>query len=134
MADYLLDTNHASKLMAQEEPITSRIRRGRAVGDRFGLSITVLGELYYGVYASQRREVNLNRVRALLDAFILWPFHEVAAEEFGRIQAEQKAKGQPIPPLDAQIAAVTRVHGLTLLTADRHFPFVDHLAIEDWLV
>lgn len=134
MADYLLDTNHASKLMAQEEPITSRIRQAQAVGNRFGISITVLGELYYGVYASQRRKENLNRVRALLNAFILWPLQEVAAEEFGRIQAEQKAKGRPIPPLDAQIAAVARVNALTLLTADRHFQFVDRLTIENWLV
>ena len=64
---------------------------------------------------------------------ILWPFDERAAEEFGRIQAEQKAKGRPIPPLDAQIAAVARVHGLVLLTADHHFTFVDGIAVENWL-
>ncbi len=33
MADYLLDTNHASKLMAREEPITaSRRASSRTVG------------------------------------------------------------------------------------------------------
>ncbi len=133
MANYLLDTNHASKLMAQEEPITSRVRKSLASGNLFGLSSTVLGELYFAVYASQHREKNRQRLHELLKTVVLWPFDERAAEEFGRIQAEQKAKGRPIPPLDAQIAAVARVHGLVLLTADHHFTFVDGIAVENWL-
>ena len=64
MADYLLDTNHASRLMAGEEPIVSRIRQAQAAGDRIGLSVTVLGELYYAVYASQRHQENSQRRRA----------------------------------------------------------------------
>ena len=133
MADYLLDTNHASKLMALEEPLTSRVRDAQAQGHRLGLSTTVLGELYFAVYASQRRQENLRRLQGLLEALILWPFDERAAEEFGRIQAEQKRKGRPIPPLDAQIATVARVYGLMLLTADHHFTFVDGLQVENWL-
>ena len=61
------------------------------MGHRFGLSITVLGELYYAVYASRHREENLQRLRGLLNALVLWPFDELAAEAFGAIQAEQKA-------------------------------------------
>jgi tRNA(fMet)-specific endonuclease VapC len=133
MTDYLLDTNHASKLMAKEEAITSRIRQAQTMGDRFGLPITVLAELYYAVYASQRRRENLRRLQGLLDALILWPFNEMAAEVFGAIQAEQKAKGRPVPPLDVQVAAVARIHRLTLLTADRHFQFIDQLTTQNWL-
>lgn len=130
MADFLLDTNHASKLMAQEDRITSRIRQ--AASERFGISITVLGELYYAVYASQQREQNARCLQALVDALLLWPFDEEAAREFGRIRAEQKAAGNPIPPLDAQIAAVARTRGLTVLTSDRHFRFVSGIAVQDW--
>lgn len=97
--------------------------------------MTVLGELYYAAYASRRREENLDRLKAFLDAVRLWKFNRRAAEEFGRIQAEQKAKGKPIPPLDAQIAAVARVHGLMVLSAsaDVHFAWVDRLSVENWL-
>jgi predicted nucleic acid-binding protein len=35
--------------------------------------------------------------------------------------------------LDAQIAAVARVHALGVLTADQHFQLVAGLVIEDWL-
>lgn len=116
--------------MARESSIISRIRK--AEGDRFGISITVLGELHYAVYASQQRERNTQRLRALVDALLLWPFDEETAREFGRIRAEQKAAGNPIPPVDAQIAAVARIHGLTVLTSDRHFRFVSGITVQDW--
>jgi len=132
--NYLLDTNHASWLMAQWDTIVTRMRQAQADGARFGVSVTVLGELYYAVYASQRRAENLRRLQALVGALLLWPFDALTAEEFGRIQAEQKAKGRPIPPLDAQIAAVARVNNLTLLTDDRHLTFVDGINIENWRV
>ena len=134
MINYLLDTNHASWLLAQQGPIVAHVHQAQAAGDRFGVSITVLGELYYAVYASQRRAENLRRLQAMAGALLLWPLDALAAEEFGRIQAEQKAKGRPIPPLDAQIAAVARVNDLTLLTDDRHFTFVDDIAVDNWRV
>jgi tRNA(fMet)-specific endonuclease VapC len=132
MADYLLDTNHASWLMARQEPMVARLRQAQAAGAQFGISTTVLAELYYAVYASQRRQENLTRLQSLTGALLLWPFDALAAEEFGRIQAEQKAKGRPIPPLDAQIAAVVRVNDLILLTDDHHFALVEGIRIENW--
>lgn len=132
VADYLLDTNHATRLMAQDGPVASRVEQARAGGDRLGLSVTVLAELYFAIHASRRRQQNLRRLRALTDALLLLSFDEEAAEAFRRIQAEQRAKGRPIPPLDAQIAAVARVHGLTVLTSDRHFWFVSDIAVQDW--
>ncbi len=64
---------------------------------------------------------------------LIWPFDLIAAEAFGRIQAEQKAKGQLVPPLDAQIAAVARTHDLIVLTSDRHFQLTSGLTLENWL-
>jgi tRNA(fMet)-specific endonuclease VapC len=90
--------------------------------------------MYYAAYASQRRDENLRGIRAFLADIWLWPYDERAAEEFGRIQAEQKVKGRPIPQIDAQIAAVARLQRLTLLTADQHFQSVTGLTIENWLI
>ncbi len=134
MTKYLLDTNHAGWLMAQQDSLIVRMRQAQAGGDQFGISITVLGELYYAVYASQRHAENLRRLQSLAGALLLWPFDALAAEEFGRIQAEQKAKGRPVPPLDAQIAAVARVNNLVILTDDRHLTFVDAIIVENWRV
>jgi len=133
MPDYLLDTNHATQLLGGSEILRQQLETAAATGATFGIPMTVLGELLYAVYASQRRDDNLQALRAFAADVVIWPYDEAAAEEFGRIQAEQKAKGRPIPPSDAQIAAVARLHHLTLLTADHHFQFIEHLTVENWL-
>lgn len=133
MVSYLLDTNHASTLMAGEEPITTRVRQAQRIGNTFALSTTVVGELFYGVYLSQRRVANRHLLRTPLQSLVIFPFDEQAAEIFGQIQAEQRASGKPIRPLDAQIAAVARARGLVVLTRDRHFQFVSDITVEDWL-
>lgn len=133
MTDYLIDTNHATHLLGGTESLRQRVQASTTTGDTFSLSVTVLGELYYAAYASQRRDENLQALRAFTADMLLLPFDEMAAEEFGRIQAEQKAKGRPIPPIDAQIASVARLHNLIVLTADHHFQFVDRLTVENWL-
>ena len=133
MADYLLDTNHATHLLGGSEILLRRVAEMPPEA-AFGISMTVLGELFYAAYASQRRDDNLNAVRTFVADSVLWAYDEAAAEEFGRIQAEQKAKGRPIPAADAQIAAVARLRGLIVLSADHHFEFVNNLTVENWLV
>jgi len=54
-------------------------------------------------------------------------------EVFGKIQAEQKAKGKPTPSIDAEIAAVARIHNVTVLTTAQHFNLVDGQNIDNWL-
>ena len=133
MVNYLLDTNHASRLMGNDSRIVDKVRQAIQIEATFGISMTVLGELYFAVFASQRQQQNRQRLSQLLTTLHIYPFDEDTAVEFGRLQAEQKAKGRPIPPLDAQIAAVARFNGLTVLTADRHFDYVAELLVEDWL-
>jgi tRNA(fMet)-specific endonuclease VapC len=128
-----MDTNHASRLMDGAEPILGRVRHSIARGDTFFLTITVVGELCYAVYASQRVNNNLTRLQALRVLAPTLPFGEPAAEEYGRIQAELRARGRPIPGTDAQIAAVARLHDLTVLTADHHFHFVEGITTASWL-
>jgi tRNA(fMet)-specific endonuclease VapC len=96
--------------------------------------MTVLSELFFAVYASQHQQKNMERLTQILQTLYLYEFNQTSAEEFGKIQAEQKAKGRPIPPMDAQIAAVARHQSLTVLTADKHFSFIDSLSVENWLV
>ncbi len=133
MSEFLLDTNHVTHLLAQNEHLVERVRESASREARFSISMTVLGELYFAVYASRRRDENLENLNLFLEEAALRAFDEAAAQEFGRIQAEQKKNGRPIPPMDAQIAAVCRVHGLILLSDDHHFQFVDNLTVENWL-
>jgi tRNA(fMet)-specific endonuclease VapC len=134
MSNYLLDTNHASRLMSQNSQIVNKLKEISKDGATFGISMTVLSELFFAVYASQHQQQNMKRLAQMLQALHLYEFDQTAAEEFGKIQAAQKAKGRPIPPMDAQIAAVARQQGLIVLTADKHFSFIDSLNVENWLI
>lgn len=98
-----------------------------------GISTTVLGELYFAAYSSERRDQNLGRIEQLIEKVQVWAFDNSSAREFGLIRAELRRKGRPIPPMDAQIAAVAFARGLTVLTADQHFTFIDGLKVENWL-
>lgn len=119
--------------MNQDEQMTARVQAAEQTGHEFGISMTVVGELFFAIHAGQRYLRNRQRLAQLLNAFQIYPFDQEAAEEFGRIQAAQKAKGRPIPPLDAQIAAVARRHAMTILTADKHFDMIDGAVVENWM-
>lgn len=130
---YLLDTNHAIAWLNGRLPLTNRFSQAVSVGHRVALSTTILGELYFGAFASQRVGENVAKLSAFATQLELFDFDATAAEEFGRIKSEQRLLGRPIPTADAQIAAVARVHGLTVLTNDSHFDLVGNLRVEDWL-
>jgi tRNA(fMet)-specific endonuclease VapC len=131
---FLLDTNHAIAHLNGHPHVASRLAAYGATGDVFAISATVLGELYFGAYASQKMTENLAALATFLSHVDFCELTIADAEEFGKIQAEQRAKGKPIPTADAQIAAVARLHSFTLLTNDAHFQSVTGLLTDDWLI
>ncbi len=92
MTGYLLDTNHAAVAMAGEEPFATGLLRYATVDDEFYISITVLAELYFAAYASSRRDHNLAHITFILEQINLLDFDRAAAEEYGRIKAEQESQ------------------------------------------
>ncbi len=85
------------------------------------------------VFNSTKIRQNAADLRRLLRRFDRYEFGAKAAEEFGRIRTELRRIGRPIPSIDVQIAAIARLHNLTLLTADAHFADVQGLKIQNWL-
>jgi len=129
----LFDTNHAIAHLNGDPRLAPRLAAAKTAGDTFALATTVLGELYFGAHASQHVNDNLAKLQAFAVQLDVYDFDAAAASEFGKIKAEQRAKGKPIPTADAQIAAIARLHGLVVLTNDAHFQTVDGLTVENWL-
>jgi len=127
MARYLLDTNHISAILKKVPAVVARIRA--APQAEFGVPLPAIGELWFTVFNSARIAQNLQQVVA---DFVQWQYDVRAATEFGRMKADLRRRGRPIPDVDVQIAAVARVNGLTLLTADNHFGAIAGLAVENW--
>ena len=133
MTAYLLDTSHAVRVMAGRGELDGMLARRGQPDDRFFISVTILSELYFAAYASRRQVQNLQSINRLLDRIPLLDFDLLAAEECGRIRAELKAKGRPIPGTDAQIAPVARMHNLVVPSTDQHFQYIDNLKVHSWL-
>jgi tRNA(fMet)-specific endonuclease VapC len=57
-----------------------------------------------------------------------------AARAYGLLRASQERKGRPLSVEDLMIAAHALSLGLTLVTNDKAFSFVDGLKTEDWTI
>jgi len=93
----------------------------QARDDLFTTTITI-AEVLFGVEVlpkGKRREELLRQAEATFsDDFSqrVLPFDEPAARAYAMIGVVRRTHGRPISALDAQIAAISKVHGATLAT------------------
>ncbi len=136
---YLLDTNVVSESMkARPEPrVTVWFLEHRAA-DVY-LSVLTLGELVRGA----RKHPDEGR-RHVLETWIrndlarqfkgrILPFDAEAAMIWGDLLAAGDRSGLPLPVVDAQIAAVARRHGMTVVTRNvRDFKLLNVPLLDPW--
>jgi tRNA(fMet)-specific endonuclease VapC len=133
MRRYLLDTGIAGDLIAKRKGIDGRVRQAVLQGDRVGICMPVLGELWAGVQGSASRDRNLQQMKHALAKLRIWPFGRKAAEEYGRISVELKRLGRPMQQIDIQIAAIALSLGnCTVVSADSDLADVPRLTVENW--
>lgn len=125
---YLLDTNAAIARMSGDQTIERFLQTGQGI---FFSSI-VVGELFFGAEKSSQVERNRATVEAFITGRSILNCNAETARWYGRIQAQLRRKGRPIPQNDIWIAATALQHNLTLLTRDKHFQYVDELTVESW--
>jgi hypothetical protein len=94
--------------------------RARTPTELFTTSIT-LAEILYGIErlpGGRRREVLRSTATEVFTTFAdhVLPFDASAAVEYARIVRDRDRAGAPIDGFDAQIAAISRVHGAALAT------------------
>jgi tRNA(fMet)-specific endonuclease VapC len=128
---YLLDTNHAGALMKDDPRMISALRAPNE--STFHVAMPSVGELWYMVYNSSRVEANARKLGNLLRVLVILPFDQAAARHFGRLRADLRRAGGPIPPIDLQIAAVAVDRDLTILTTEAHFGHIPGLVVDSWL-
>lgn len=125
---YLLDTNIIIALFGNDPAVLMRLPAADVV---FISSIT-LGELYYGAYKSNDKEVNIARVNELADHSSVLTCDNITAKHYGKIKSFLKAKGSPLPENDIWIAALAQQHQLTVVTRDKHFEKVESVLTTMW--
>jgi tRNA(fMet)-specific endonuclease VapC len=132
---YLFDTDTITNIF-KPRPSVKLLKRlgGTSKNQQFISSITV-GEIVYGAMKSDRPKFHLENLQnVLLPRVNLLPFDSGAAFHYGRLRAEQEAKGKPLSHADLQIAATALTNGLTLVTGNtRHFKMIQGLNVENWM-
>ncbi len=129
---YLLDTNIVIALSKDAPALQPWLRRCPA--SDMVLSSVVLAEIEYGIAKSARKDHNRQVFGAFLTGFLVLPFDEAAARDYGLIRADLESAGRLIGPNDLMIAAHARARGLTVVTHNHsEFSRVNGLRVENWL-
>jgi len=128
---YMLDTNICIYLIKQKPIRVMEKFSAHSVGD-IGVSSITVGELWYGVAKSERRETNEQALEQFVLPLIVSEFDEGAAEVYGEIRARLE-EGRPIGAMDMLIAAHAVSIGVVLVTNnEREFSRVPELVVENW--
>jgi len=133
MAQYLLDTNHASPLVTVGHPLRTKIIERREAGDTFALCVPVMTETKFGI-GIFRAKANLEEWQRLRPRFTAYALDASDAELAVDLQLALRKTGWQLASFDALIAAMALRYDLILLTTDRDFQAVAGLQIENWLV
>lgn len=93
-----------------------------------------VAELYKGCYNMKNVAKGLRHVKNLIESLNeILPFDEESIEEYAKISADLKKRGETIANMDELIASVCIAHKETFYTRNKnHFERIDNLSVIDW--
>ena len=121
----LLDTNVIIRYIKDEENLDDVFEE-----ENLYYSSITLGELLFGSECSQKKSENATVYTNFCNELEEIKPDNFVAPYYGRIKAQLKTDGHPIPENDIWIAAGAMAYGLTVVTADRHFSFIKDISLE----
>jgi tRNA(fMet)-specific endonuclease VapC len=130
---YLLDTNTVSYAITGDlRPVRNRL--GSLPNRLVALSAFTQAELLYGLARKPQALELRSNVEKFLADFQVMAWDSSAASSYGELRAAQERKGRRLSHEDLMIAAHASSLGVTLVTHDGVFSFVDGLKTEDWAI
>ncbi|MDZ7608967.1 MAG: type II toxin-antitoxin system VapC family toxin [Cyclobacteriaceae bacterium] len=124
---YLIDTNVIVDLFGNDEQIKVKLSTVKII-----IPSVVVGELYFGAYASSKEKTRINEVSEFIGNYEVIYIDEDTARYYGQIKAQLKKSGTPILENDVWISALSMQHDLTLATGDLHFDKPKGIKVEYW--
>lgn len=94
---YLLDTNIVIAFLAGESSVVEQVNTSTRL---FYLSSTIIGELSYGAFKSNRTAPNLERIKQLQARLRVLSCDAETGLIYGQIKNQLRAKGRPLPEND----------------------------------
>ncbi|HXJ15128.1 MAG TPA: type II toxin-antitoxin system VapC family toxin [Candidatus Limnocylindrales bacterium] len=124
----ILDTNALSAYADEQMSVFEALSTAKELA----LPVVVIGEYRYGIALSRRRDW----YQKWLDEFVrdcrVLNIDEATTQHYADIRVELKRSGTPIPVHDVWIAALSRQHGLPVLSRDPHFDSVLRFSRVPW--
>jgi predicted nucleic acid-binding protein len=121
---FVLDTNVLSELMNPAGSEAVLAWADAVDGQSLFTTAVNQAEILYGLAVmakGRRRSERLSWAASMFSEDFrgrILPFEEHAAAHFAEIAAGRRQAGRRIEPVDAQIAAIVRAHGMTIVTRD----------------
>lgn len=123
---YSLDTNIVIDLFRNKSETIDKLTQ---VGI-LNISAIVLGELTYGAENSTNRTKHLKQISEFSKSCVILPITKATSSIYGKIKAQLKTIGKPIPENDIWIAANAIEHNTILLSNDKHLILIKDLLTE----
>ena len=118
----MLDTNTLSDLIDNNHNVKAHLARRKP--EDIVMSMVTKAELLYGLANQPDSTRLLDAVQQALGKFRAMSWDDDAAEAYGRLKADLKAKGLPLSELDMMIASHCIAAGSVLVTSDKAFSHV----------
>ncbi len=119
MTKLALDTNAYSALNAGDLVLARLVKTASTIG----LPLSVLGEIYFGIFNSTRQSENLADLQdfTVNPRVILLAIDETTCRIYGEIATTLRQTDHPIQQNDMWIAALCKQYGYVLATRDTDF-------------
>ena len=123
----LMDTSAYIELINGHTVVSKLVREAEKVL----FSPIVVAELLFGYRLARHFERNKATLHSFLNSanVTFLDVNMTTADRYSRIAASQRAKGLTIPTNDMWIAAHAMETGADLVSADKHFEYVDGIAL-----
>jgi tRNA(fMet)-specific endonuclease VapC len=124
----ILDTNTLSALAEGDEKLLPVL----LPHSRHHIPVIVSGEYRYGLKRSRERAVREQWLDELEACSDILEVDTETSRYYAQVREELRGIGKPIPENDVWIAALSRQHGLEIVTRDSHFEHVPGIRRISW--
>ena len=117
----IIDTSVLIDALHRKQAALRKIKELEETGETLCTTQINVLELYKGVYSPTKSEAGLQKVKKLLDAFVILSIDEDVYDMFGELSAELKRRGEAIGDFDELIASIALINGAVIVSGDSHF-------------
>ncbi len=125
----VIDTSVLIDALHRKEAALRKIKELEETGETLCTTQINVLELYKGVYSPTKSEAGLQKVKKLLDAFVILTMDVDVYDMFGELSSELRRTGDAIGDFDELIASIALINGAAIVSRDGHFRRVPGLEV-----